>query len=141
MNLTKIGNLQLLFVQTLKTQKAVCILGGCKMQQEKQTSRTGEMVLGILGGVFGLIAAMMEIGVSGISSALGDNAGLGGLTFGMFVVSIASIVLPFFINKNRKLVGWLTVVAGIGMFIFAGYFGILCGILTLIGGILVLARK
>lgn len=111
------------------------------MMEEKKTSRVGEIVLGILGGVFGLVAAMFEMGISGISSSLGEDAGLGGLTIGMLVVSIAAILLPFFIDKNRKLVGWLSVVAGVGMFIFAGGFGIFCGILTIIGGVLTLVRK
>lgn len=111
------------------------------MQEQKKTSRVGEIVLGILGGVFGLIAAMMEMGVTAIGGALGEKSGLTGLTTGMFIVSIAAIMLPFFINKNRKLVGWLSVVAGLGMFICAGDFGIFCGILTLIGGVLTLVRK
>ncbi|GAX04593.1 integral membrane protein [Secundilactobacillus pentosiphilus] len=111
------------------------------MQEGKKTSRVGEIVLGILGGVFGLIAAMMEMGISAVGGALGEKSGLGGLTIGMLIVSVAAIMLPFFINKNRKLVGWLSIVAGIGMFICAGDFGIFCGILTVIGGVLTLARK
>lgn len=111
------------------------------MYQEKKTSRVGEIVLGILGGVFGLIAMMLEMGVSAVGSAMGQDAGLTGLTIGMLVASIAAIMLPFFINKNRKLVGWLSIIAGVAMFICAGGFGIFCGILTIIGGVLTLVRK
>lgn len=111
------------------------------MADDKKTSRVGEIVLGILGGVFGLVAAVLEMGISGVSSALGDDAGLGGLTVGMLIASIAAIMLPFFISKNRKLVGWLSVAAGVAMFICAGAFGIFCGILTIIGGVLTLVRK
>lgn len=110
-------------------------------QETKKTSRVGEIVLGILGGVFGLIAAVMEMGISAVSKAVGTEAGLTGLTIGMLIASIAAIMLPFFISKNRKLVGWLSIVAGVAMFICAGGFGIFCGILTIIGGVLTLVRK
>jgi len=108
---------------------------------EKKISRTGEMVLGILGGVFGLIAAVLELGIAGMDASLNGHTDIGGLTVGMFIVSIAAIILPFFISRNRKLIGWLTIVAGALMFVFAGGFGILSGILVIIGGILILARK
>lgn len=111
------------------------------MKEKPKTSRTGEIVLGILGGVFGLVAAVLEMGVSAISSATGNNAGLTGLTVGMLIASIMAIMLPFFISKNRVLIGWLSIVAGVAMFICAGGFGIFCGVLTIIGGVLTLVRK
>lgn len=111
------------------------------MEQKQKTSRVGEIVLGIVGGIFGLIAAVMELAMTGIDSSLNGKSDLGGLTVGMFIVSIIAILLPFFISKNRKLIGWLTIIVGVGMFIFAGGFGILSGILVIIGGVLTLVRK
>ncbi len=106
------------------------------------TSRGGEIALGILGGVFGIIASLFETVVGGMGSSLGSgDGGLGGLAIGMFIVCVLAIILPFFINRKRVLVGWLIIACGILNFVFAGGFGILSGILIVIAGILALSRK
>ncbi|MCS8563665.1 hypothetical protein EFJ78_04560 [Pediococcus pentosaceus] len=106
------------------------------------TPRGGEIALGILGGVFGIIASLFETVVGGMGSSLGSgDGGLGGLAIGMFIVCVLAIILPFFINRKRVLVGWLIIACGVLNFVFAGGFGILSGILIVIAGILALSRK
>lgn len=114
-----------------------------EVKPKSTTSRVAEMVLGIIGGVFGMIAGVMALFVGGIGEALEEGAGSGvaGLGLACIVVSILALVLSCMINKNRILFGWLIIICGILNIIFVSAFGILSGIIIAVSGIIALSRK
>jgi hypothetical protein len=98
--------------------------------------------LGIIGGIFGILAAVLVVLIGGIgeafnasgASSLYTNAAL---AFVFSVVGIAGGAL-----ERRKLIGAaLMVIGGIGVLIAISLFGVLPFILFLVGGILILAHK
>lgn len=114
-----------------------------EVKPKSTTSRVAEMVLGIIGGVFGMIAGVMALFVGGIGEALeeGTGSGVAGLGLACIVVSILALVLSCMINKNRILFGWLIIICGILNIIFVSAFGILSGIIIAVSGIIALSRK
>lgn len=111
-----------------------------QQHRSRAISRTGEIVLGIVGGIFGLISAIIELFIGSIDTAINGSTSLGGLMVGMFIVCIAAIILPFFINKQHTVMGILILLCGLLNFVFAGGIGILSGILIAIAGILAIVR-
>jgi len=105
-------------------------------------SRTAELVLGIIGGIFGMLAGIIAMGIGGIGGALGasGSSSIGGLGGACIAVSALSIVFAALINKNHKLMGWLIIACGILNFVFVSYFGILSGLLIMIAGGLALRK-
>ena len=83
--------------------------------------RTLEIIIGIIG----LILSLMDIGHGMSAAGIADAFGGGGeytvrITIGLIFV-IAAFVLLFFINKKRKLIGWLVILFGF-LFIIPGFF-------------------
>ncbi|WP_424349629.1 DUF4064 domain-containing protein [Latilactobacillus sp. 5-91] len=110
---------------------------------ESQRSRTAEMVLGIMGGIFGIIAGVFSFFMGGIDSAMNStsSSSLFGLGIGCIIASIVAIILVCMINKNRVVMGWIIIACGVLNIIFVSAFGILSGALIIIAGILALVRK
>ncbi|GAA0182088.1 hypothetical protein SH2C18_45260 [Clostridium sediminicola] len=109
---------------------------------KNSVSRTGEIVLGVLGVLSGLIGSFFALFIGGLSDTFkGDSGGFGGLSFAAFIFSITGIISIILIRKNRKLSGWGFVVSGIGTFISIFFAGILPSTLFLIAGIMMLKRK
>ncbi|MDK2795560.1 MAG: hypothetical protein PWQ22_1626 [Archaeoglobaceae archaeon] len=106
-------------------------------------SRTGEMVLGILGGVFGILAAMFVGAIGGIGEAVGAfgyeelylRAGAG------LLLGALAIVGGAIVNKNNKAGGILMLVSAIFGLFALGPLWVLSFILLLVGGILALRSK
>ncbi|WP_461207772.1 DUF4064 domain-containing protein, partial [Clostridium sp. DL1XJH146] len=81
-------------------------------------SRTGEMVLGILGVISGLVGSFFAVFMGGLSEAVtGDSTGLGGLSFAAFIFSILGLVSIILIKKHKKVSAWGFLISGIGIFI------------------------
>lgn len=106
-------------------------------------SRTGEMVLGILGGVFGILAALFVGFVGGLGEAVGGfgyeefyQRATAGLLLGVLAIIGGAIV-----NKNNKASGGLMLLSAIGGLFALGLFWSLSFILLLVGGILALRSK
>ena len=114
-----------------------------EVKPQSTTSRVAEMVLGIIGGVFGMIAGVMALFVGGLGEALeeGTGSGVAGLGLACILVSILALVLSCMINKNRVLFGWVIIICGILNIIFVSAFGILSGIIIAVSGIIALSRK
>lgn len=107
------------------------------MTEQQSTSRTGELVLGIIGGIFTLIGATAALFLGAgfnVDSAMG-----GGLVSILF--SIISIIAVIFISKNPKIVSIVLIISALVIFITTGLFGFLGAILILVAGILGLIRK
>ena len=110
---------------------------------KKQTNRVAEMILGILGSIFGIIGGLFAIMVDGIGKEFGatDSGSITGLGIAVIITCIITLVLSCIINKKRVLIGILLIIGGILNIIFISFFGILSGILILVAGILALIRK
>lgn len=109
-------------------------------------SRTAELILGIIGGVFGILSAIFVISASGFFEALGvaetteveelySRGGLG-LLLGCIGIIGATIV-----NKNNKVAGALMLLSAIGGLFALGVFWSISFILLLVGGLLALRSK
>jgi hypothetical protein len=106
-------------------------------QIDKKTSRTIEIIFGIIGGIFGLIGA-------GLAFVLGagfnvDSVATGG--FFSIIFSIVSMIAVAFISKQPKIVSIILIIAALVLFITTGLFGALGAVLLFIGGVLGLIRK
>lgn len=113
-----------------------------EMQNVKSTNRVAEMILGIMGSIFGILGGLFAITLQGIGSQL-DAGGpdVGKLGVAVIITCIITLILSCIINKKRVLIGILLIIGGILNFIFISFFGILSGILILVAGILTLVRK
>ncbi|CAM3119773.1 DUF4064 domain-containing protein [Lactiplantibacillus plajomi] len=105
-------------------------------------SRTAELVLGIIGGIFGMIGGFLALTIGSIGSAFGaSGAGeVNGLGIACILVSALAIVFAALINRNHVLMGWFIIICGVLNFILVSYFGILSGLLILIAGGLALRK-
>ena len=100
--------------------------------------RTAELVLGIIGGIFGILASMFVIGVGGFSEAIGYkeyeffySRGGAGLLLGCIGIIGATIV-----NRNNKVAGVLMLLSAVGGLFALGYFWSISFILLLAGSLL-----
>ena len=102
-----------------------------EMQKVKPTNRVAEMVLGIMGSIFGILGGLFAIMLQGVSSQLDTDGGnVGGLGVAVIITCIITLILSCIINKKRVLIGVLLIIGGILNFIFISFFGILSGILN-----------
>ncbi len=100
--------------------------------------RTAELVLGVIGGVFGILAAIFVINVGGLSETLGYshyeffyNRGGAGLLLGCIGIIGAAIV-----NRNNRIAGGLMLLSAVGGLLALGLFWSLSFILLLVAGLL-----
>lgn len=98
-----------------------------------------EMVLGVIGGVFGLLGAILAIVVGGIGAAFGMGSEILYLGFGAIMFSIIGIVGAVLDNKGHAAA--LMLIAGIGGFIMVSAAYIIGGPLLIIGGILAFRKR
>lgn len=103
--------------------------------------RTAELVLGIIGGVFGFFASIFAMVFGGMISIFGAGNLITWLGFFAMIFSIVGLVGGCITKNNRKTGGWMMVGSAIAGTISIGGFFILPGLLFLIGGIMALARK
>lgn len=105
--------------------------------------RTAEMILGIIGGIFGIIAGLAEGFIGGLGQALHVSGATNLYTLAMLsiVASIIGIVGGALVGGRAKIAGAMMIIATVLGFIAASYFYILPGILLGIAGILALVRK
>ncbi|MHC5251583.1 DUF4064 domain-containing protein [Listeria kieliensis] len=124
--------------------------------------RKTEFVLTLIAGITGIIAGLFGIlgggllGAASQSSELANSAAVdtsdmeilaatGGMVVIMallaLVVGILLLIFSFFIKKNAKLWGILTLILGVIGFFLIGFLWIVPGVLAVIAGIMCLARK
>lgn len=101
---------------------------------KKQKDRTAELVLGIIGGVLGLMGAMLAL----MLDSFADTAGNG---IGALICSSMGIAGVFCLDTKIKLSAWLFIVGGTGTLISIGGFGFVPCTLLVIAGVMCLARK
>jgi hypothetical protein len=108
-----------------------------------KTSRTIEMVLGILGGVFGLIGAIIAffIGSLGSAFAVTGSSDVTVLGASAFLASIVGIVGAVYVTKDPKIGGIILIISAIWLLISISLFGLLGAVLLGIAGVIALIRN
>lgn len=98
--------------------------------------------LGIIGGIFGILAAVLVVLIGGFGEAF-NTSGASSLyanAAGAFVFSIVGIAGG--VLETRKILGAaLMIIGAFGVLISISLFGVLTFILFLVGGILILMQK
>lgn len=106
--------------------------------------RTASLVLGITGGVFGIIAALLALLLGGIGSAV-DAAGAGsvvGRSFFAVFIGVVAIVGGALAIRYPKVSAILQLITGVAGLVLIGLFWIFSVILLLVGALLAfLGRK
>lgn len=109
--------------------------------KQQPVSRTGEMVLAILGGVFGIFGGLFAVFIGSLQTVgEGEGMNVGILGWSAIAFSVLAIVSAFYANSRAKLAGWLLVVAAIGGLVSISFFFILPFILIIIAGLMCLLR-
>ncbi len=121
------------------------------------------MILGIIGGIIGIVIAIMAIGAGAVidlatqavtadgeiprelqdmtaSVASVGRLALGG-GIGILIASIIGLIGAAMVNKNQKISGILMLIGGIVGFVLLSMGFIVPGILLIIGGALALTAK
>lgn len=95
-------------------------------------------ILGIIGGIFGILAALATLLLGGIGSAFEANGAstVVGLGWGGIAFSVLSIVCGAVVFAKPKGAGIALVITAIGGMVGGGMLVALCMVLSLIGGIL-----
>jgi hypothetical protein len=101
------------------------------------------MAMGIIGGVFGIIAGILAMSIGGVGSAFGaDGANaVVGLGFAAMLFSILGIIAGAIAKSRPKLAGSLLLVSGIAGFICISLFFIISGILFIVAGLMGIFTK
>ena len=100
-------------------------------------SRTAEFILGLIGGIFGLIGAMIVVFIETAFPSLGDqSAGWYAVLF-----SVMIIICTIFVKGKPKLAGIGMLIGAVGGLINVGLFYVIPGVLALIAGIMALVRR
>lgn len=99
--------------------------------------RTASLVLGIVGGVFGILAGLLAMTVGGIGSAF-EAEGSGsivGLGFAAIMLGVLGIIGGALSNRSPGAASLLQAVAGVLGFIAISLFWVLAGVLLLAGAL------
>lgn len=109
-----------------------------RTEQKKEKSRTVELVLGLLGGIFGFFGALFAIGIGGLGGAFGVSGAsdVVGLGFGAIIFSIIGIIGAVTVKSKSKRAGSLMIISAFGGLICISFAFLLPFILLLIGGIM-----
>lgn len=113
------------------------------LESFKKPSRTLELVLGIIGGFFGIVGGIAAVMIGSFGAAF-EAAGYSDIVIlgtVAIIVSITGIVGAVLVKNKPKLGGTLMILSGIIGFISIFVFYILGGIFLVIGGLLALIRK
>lgn len=104
-------------------------------------SRTTEMVLGILGGIFGIAGAFFALFVGSVDEAFNGSSELSGLGTAAFIFSALAIISAIIVKFKAKLGGWLLIISGVGILISISLFGVLPALLIIPAGLMGILRK
>jgi uncharacterized membrane protein len=98
--------------------------------------------LGIIGGIFGILAAVLVVMIGGIGEAFNATGASSLYTnaAGAFIFSIVGIAGGV-LEKRKILAAALMFIGAVGVLISISLFGVLSLILFAVGGILILMQK
>ncbi|AMG97362.1 DUF4064 domain-containing protein [Staphylococcus simulans] len=114
-----------------------------ELRYEKPRNRIAEIVIGIVGSIFGIIGGISTLMVASANEAVGNAGSSDIYTLGIIVIlmSIATFIISCLIKRKRVLMSILLIIAGVLDFFLIGIYGIIAGILILAAGVLALLRK
>lgn len=108
---------------------------------DKNRKRTLEIIIGVIAMILSVIFIGGSFGAAAVADAFGGDGYYTAKMMLGLILAIISFVLVFFINKNRKVIGWSIAIMGAIILFMCGDYGIVPGIFYVIDGILVLVRK
>ncbi|WP_128656437.1 DUF4064 domain-containing protein [Paenibacillus sp. 598K] len=99
--------------------------------------------MGLVGGIFGIIAAIVAMMIGGVDAALSDSgtSQITGLGISALLFSILGIIGSAFSKSKPKLAGTLMLISGVAGFISISMFYILSGVLLIVAGCMGLFSK
>ncbi|WP_425472321.1 DUF4064 domain-containing protein [Saccharibacillus brassicae] len=99
--------------------------------------------MGLVGGIFGIIAAIVAMMIGGLDAAFSETgtSEISGLAISALLFSILGIVGSAFSKSKPKLAGWLMLISGIAGVISISMFYILSGVLLAVAGFMGIFSK
>ncbi|NGZ73906.1 DUF4064 domain-containing protein [Saccharibacillus alkalitolerans] len=99
--------------------------------------------MGLVGGIFGIIAAIVAMLIGGVDAAFSESgtSQITGLAVSALLFSILGIIGSAFSKSKPKLAGWLMLISGIAGFISISMFYILSGVLLIVAGFMGIFSK
>ncbi|TGB03494.1 DUF4064 domain-containing protein [Halobacillus salinus] len=104
-------------------------------------SRTTEMVLGILGGLFGFGGAFFALFMGAVDESFNGTSEISGLGTSAFVFSILAIIGGILVKFKPKAGGWLMLVSGVAILISISLFGVVPALFLIAAGLMGIIRK
>lgn len=104
-------------------------------------SRTTEMVLGLLGGIFGFVAAFFALAFGAMEEVTSGVSEVTSLGISAFIFSAVAIIGAIVVNFRAKLGGWLMLISGIAILISVSLFGVLPALLLVSAGLMGILKK
>lgn len=101
------------------------------------------LVMGIIGGIFGILSSILAMIVGGLGSAISID-GADEVIIQGFIAMLFSIlgIIAGAISKNKpKMSGWLLLISGVGGFISIALFYIISAILFIVAGFMGVSSK
>ena len=100
--------------------------------------RVGALVLGVVGGIFGLIAALLALGIGGAGSAFGTQGSgtVVGLGFSAIAFSLLGLLGAGLAMAKPRFAATLLLVSAIGFLISVSWFALITTPLFLLAGLL-----
>ncbi len=101
------------------------------------------LAMGIIGGVFGILASILAMVFGGIGSAFGAEGSneIVGLGFAAMLFSVLGIIGGSISKSKKKLAGYLLLISGVAGFICISLFYIISGILFIVSGLMGIFAK
>jgi hypothetical protein len=96
---------------------------------ENKRSRTIELALGIVGGIFGLFGGVFAL------------LFIPELGFSAILASVVGIIGAIYVTRNPKRGGLILIISSVWLLISISFFGVLGFILLLIAGLVAIFRK
>ncbi|API91705.1 hypothetical protein J32TS6_40730 [Virgibacillus pantothenticus] len=105
--------------------------------------RTTEFVLGLIGGIFGFIGAILALFIGGVDAALNEtgSSDVTGLGWAAFLFSALAIVGSVVVKSKAKVGGVLLLISAIGGLISISLFYAISAVLIGIAGLMALIKK
>lgn len=106
-------------------------------------NRTTEFVLGLIGGIFGFVGAIMALFIGEVDAAFSSSGSstVTGLGWAAFLFSILAIIGSIVVKSKAKVGGILLIVSAIGGTISISMFYLIPAVFLLIAGLMGVFRK
>jgi len=104
-------------------------------------SRTTEMILGILGALFGFGGAFFALFMGAVDEAVNGSQELSGLGSSAFLFSALALIGAIVVKFKAKLGGWIMLISGIAILVSISLFGVIPALFLISAGLMGIIRK